>query len=242
MCRTLRRIRTPFTHRTDREINLCVRQTRREGQRDPNNGLRMPLYCASTHFRFFSRWFLISARINVPTVGCHFLDVLIRIQRWKRILQSAPQSPHRKSKRQVNHFTRVISIFSLRFHAISATQTRASISHWFFFGTVIFSVWVCVCACFFNDIVHFTANKKTEFNAFREMGERAKMYYAVKILCILVLHSRWCFFSFSLLLRLSAYVMASKKKYCLPSEKWKKKSISETHHLCRWCCWLLLLL
>lgn len=144
MCRTLRRIRTPFTHRTDREINLCVRQTRREGQRDPNNGLRMPLYCASTHFRFFSRWFLISARINVPTVGCHFLDVLIRIQRWKWILQSAPQSPHRKSKRQVNHFTRVISIFSLRFHAISATQTRASISHWFFSG-LSFSVCESVC-------------------------------------------------------------------------------------------------
>lgn len=39
-----------------REINLCVRQMRREGQRDPNNGLRMPLYSASTHFRFYSRW------------------------------------------------------------------------------------------------------------------------------------------------------------------------------------------
>lgn len=138
----------------------------------------------------------------------------------------------RKTECQVNHFTRVISIYfcSLFQHAIS-TQTRASISHWFssfLFGTVIL---VCF---FFNDIVHSTAKKKTEFNAFHEMGERAKMYYAVKILCILVLNSRWFFFLLAVL-RSSAYVMASKKKNCLPSEKWEKNNISETHHLCRWC-------
>lgn len=165
-------------------------------------------------------------------------DFLIRISVWRKWISQSATSNHIKMQNAKLIISLVllsafIYLFFLHHFSINAIPSTASPSILAFFF-----VDYTQCVCYFNDIVHFAANKKTEFNAFHEMEvkenkpERKCIMPSTFYVFWFCIRDDFFFFAFTF----ERICNGKKKKKCLPSEK---KNNSEIHHLCRWCCWML---